>query len=115
MTLTTDSYTSDPLADRVARLCCLHFENVLIKKGKPQKNKEWTIIAAIVVHDLVTDSLRLVSMGTGSKCIGQGKMSATGDVLHDSHAEIMARRGFVRYLYHCVEQVYTSAAHDILK
>lgn len=35
-------------ADKLARLCCGHF-NKLIKKGKPQIDGEWTLLAAIVL------------------------------------------------------------------
>ncbi|XP_015283702.1 PREDICTED: tRNA-specific adenosine deaminase 1 [Gekko japonicus] len=39
-------------------------------------------------------------MGTGTKCIGQSNMRKTGDVLNDSHAEVVAKRSFQRYLLH---------------
>ena len=98
-------------ADIVASLCYKHFSK-LPKKGKPQHGKEWTILAAIVVQ-MNGQSLRVVSLGTGSKCIGQGKLSAAGDLLNDSHAEISARRGFLRYLYHQLNNIYTGKASDI--
>lgn len=35
-------------------------------------------------------------MGTGSKCIGQKGMRESGDILFDSHAEVIAKRAFQR-------------------
>ncbi|OCF34267.1 hypothetical protein I316_04220 [Kwoniella heveanensis BCC8398] len=39
-----------------------------------------------------------VSLGTGVKCLPYSKLSVHGDTVHDCHAEIIARRGFVRWL-----------------
>ena len=113
----SESYYVSP--DEIANLCYKHFNDTLAKKGKPQKNKEWTMVAAIVLRDQSPSDNRkslhrVVSMGTGSKCIGQSKMSSNGDILHDSHAEIMARRGFIRYLYHHIQQVYSGIEDDLL-
>lgn len=47
-------------------------------------------------------------MGTGTKCIGQSKMSREGDALNDSHAEVVAKRSFQRYLLH---QLSLAASH----
>jgi tRNA-specific adenosine deaminase 1 len=48
-----------------------------------------------------TQQCFVVSLATGTKCIGNGlekEKSSTGNLLHDSHAEVLARRGFIVYI-----------------
>ncbi|KAI9207050.1 adenosine deaminase/editase [Polychytrium aggregatum] len=40
-----------------------------------------------------------VAVGTGLKCLGNSELSPDGDVLFDSHAEVVCRRHFLTYLY----------------
>ncbi|XP_010607789.1 tRNA-specific adenosine deaminase 1 isoform X1 [Fukomys damarensis] len=99
-------------ADEIAQLCYEHYRIRLPKQGKPEPNREWTLLAAVVKIQSPPDrgcdtsdkpvrvTKEVVSMGTGTKCIGQSKMRKSGDVLNDSHAEVIARRSFQRYLFH---------------
>ncbi|KAM4572993.1 tRNA-specific adenosine deaminase 1 [Odontesthes bonariensis] len=88
-------------ADEVAKLCYERFSQ-LPRRGKPEPGREWTLLAAVVKITRCESSgsveKEVVSMGTGTKCIGQSAMSPKGDVLNDSHAEVIARRGCTRYL-----------------
>jgi len=43
-------------------------------------------------------SVKVVAMGTGSKCIGHSQICCQGGVINDSHAEVIARRSFLRYI-----------------
>ncbi|XP_067091503.1 tRNA-specific adenosine deaminase 1 [Osmerus mordax] len=87
--------------DEIALLCYDHF-NALPKRGKPDPGREWTLLAAVVKVTVSpchsTAKKEVVSLGTGTKCIGRSAMRSEGDVLNDSHAEVIARRGCVRYL-----------------
>lgn len=95
--------------DEIAQVCYDHFNHSLTKKGKPQSGREWTILAAVLIQIAAGNntSCYVASMGTGSKCVGQGKLSRNGDILHDSHAEVLARRAFLRFLYSNLNEVYS--------
>ncbi|BEJ07832.1 hypothetical protein CcaverHIS641_0411010 [Cutaneotrichosporon cavernicola] len=71
----------------------------LPKHGKPVVRdngvREWTVFASIIV---TTPSPVVASIGTGVKCLPANRLPPLGDTVHDSHAEVLARRGFVRYL-----------------
>ncbi|XP_037372069.2 tRNA-specific adenosine deaminase 1 isoform X2 [Talpa occidentalis] len=106
-------------ADEIAHLCYEHYGTRLPKQGKPGPNREWTLLAAVVKIQPAADQAcdypdqqvqvtkEVIAMGTGTKCIGQSKMRKSGDILNDSHAEVIARRSFQRYLLH---QLHLAAA-----
>lgn len=83
------------VANKVAELC-LSFYNKLPNAKRLLKSTEWTIYTAIVIER--DSKLEVVSCGTGTKCIGSMMLSENGDILNDSHAEVVCRRAFIRYL-----------------
>ncbi|XP_029464100.1 tRNA-specific adenosine deaminase 1 isoform X2 [Rhinatrema bivittatum] len=107
-------------ADEIADLCYKHYCTKLPKQGVPDPRREWTLLAAVVqVEAKLKEKCdpsqeqqhvikEVVAMGTGTKCIGQSKMSKIGDALNDSHAEVVAKRSFQRYLLH---QISLAASH----
>ncbi|XP_033626318.1 tRNA-specific adenosine deaminase 1-like isoform X2 [Asterias rubens] len=101
----------------VSNLCIKHYNDALPKKGKPQVNREWTLLAAVVQNSAAsmtaTDGLKVVAMATGSKCIGQNKMSKEGNIINDSHAEVLARRAFIRYLNEQLHFAYSDQRESI--
>ncbi|KAL3284444.1 hypothetical protein HHI36_018603 [Cryptolaemus montrouzieri] len=81
--------------EQVAQISLKIF-NSLPKTGKPNSN-EWTVLSCIVKEE--NCKFEAIALGTGSKCIGKSKMSSKGDILNDSHAEIICRRAFLLYLF----------------
>lgn len=59
--------------------------------------RQFTILAAFVLSDNA-GNLKVISVGTGSKCLPGVRLENGGHALHDSHAEVLARRGAVRWL-----------------
>ncbi|EDV32009.1 uncharacterized protein Dana_GF15620 [Drosophila ananassae] len=88
----------DPSVQDVATFCYNKYKS-LPKTGKPTSN-QWTVLAGIVESNLQTKSHEVVALGLGTKCIPHTKLCENGFILNDSHAEVLARRAFQRYLYH---------------
>jgi tRNA-specific adenosine deaminase 1 len=88
----------DDLSEEIA-LCCYNQFNLLSSRGKPSSN-EWTHLAAFVTVN-ENNKIDIISIGTGTKCLGGEKeeRGINGCLLHDSHAEIIARRSLIKFFY----------------
>ncbi|KAK3086062.1 hypothetical protein FSP39_012896 [Pinctada imbricata] len=107
--------TDQAFADAVASLCYNKYYQ-LPRKGKPQTGREWTLMAAVVQSRSIKGfyvyqyrdcekEMKVVAMGTGSKCLG--------DIVNDSHAEVIARRAFMLYMYEELTKAYKDSVSDI--
>ena len=90
--------SSDELAEAVARAVLAKYAE-LPKNGKPSPT-EWTILSGLAASRAAGggEEVAVVALATGSKCLGAGKLRPDGRALHDSHAEVLARRSFVHFL-----------------
>ncbi|XP_042280038.1 double-stranded RNA-specific adenosine deaminase [Thunnus maccoyii] len=57
----------------------------------------------------------VVSLGTGNRCVKGEELSLKGDTVNDCHAEIISRRGFVRFLYSELLKHYDGADDSIFE
>ncbi|KAG8751682.1 hypothetical protein FRC12_012309 [Ceratobasidium sp. 428] len=91
-------------ADNVAQLCIdeykrhPEFHPTARSNGVPQ----FTVLAAVVLvqeQEGKDPTTLCISLATGSKCLPANKLPKLGNALHDSHAEVLARRAAIRWLY----------------
>lgn len=68
------------------------------------------VLAGIVMtENLDLKTARVITVTTGTKCINGEYMSISGSSLNDSHAEIVARRCLMDFLYSQLE-LHTNAS-----
>ncbi|KAF8653600.1 hypothetical protein AX16_003844 [Volvariella volvacea WC 439] len=57
-------------------------------------------------HSLdLEDNFKIISLATGTKCLPMSKLPLRGEMVHDSHAEVLARRGAIRWFMEEVQRV----------
>ncbi|KAJ8290000.1 hypothetical protein GJAV_G00007590 [Gymnothorax javanicus] len=72
------------------------------------------ILATIVMKK--GDSLgTVVSLGTGNRCVKGEELSLKGNTVNDCHAEIISRRGFIRFLYSELMKHYAGTEESLFE
>ena len=94
---------ADEIADSI-----LSAYGLIGSRGKPSGD-EWTVLAGIVAER--AQSLQVISLATGNKCVGKSGLSLSGDVVNDSHAEVLSRRAFLKFLYAEIHHADGGATH----
>jgi tRNA-specific adenosine deaminase 1 len=69
-----------------------------------QQPGKHTVLASFALHDTRSGRVQLLSLGAGVKCLPASRLPIRGDALHDSHAEVIARRGAIRWLLEEVQR-----------
>lgn len=83
--------------DKIAQISHDFYNQVQASVDIPQPGRK--VIAAFVIEDVSTNQLKVVSVGSGTRCITGDHMSLEGLVVNDSHAEVIARRSLMRFFY----------------
>ncbi|XP_039695999.1 double-stranded RNA-specific editase 1 isoform X3 [Pteropus medius] len=98
------------LADAVARLVLDKFADLTDNFSSPHARRK---VLAGIVMTTGTDvkDAKVISVSTGTKCINGEYMSDRGLALNDCHAEIIARRSLLRFLYAQLE-LYLNSKDD---
>jgi double-stranded RNA-specific adenosine deaminase len=97
-----DRTSSCGFADEIARLSATKFEECCPTALRASYKQ--TVLAAILIHS-TKRGLQVASLGVGTKVLSIDRIvkdktpSGASELVRDCHAEVLAKRAFVRYLY----------------
>jgi double stranded RNA-specific editase B len=101
--ITSDSLPNDlpysrrDLADRIAACIQDKFNQLTGNDVRLQRRK---VLAGVVrTQNFDLETMEVICITTGTKCIGGDRLTLNGQSLNDCHAEIIARRCLIRYCY----------------
>lgn len=87
-------------ADQIARICLQQYNSFGTGGAKPRIRQdgryEWTILAGIVLS--INSEWHCIALATGVKALPFSHISKHGDLLQDSHAEVLVRRAARHWL-----------------
>ena len=85
-------------ADRVSTLTLDAYRQQCPEQLLKSYERQQTVLSSILVHDSIDDVLQVVSLGVGTKTLSLELIRDMKRV-RDMHAEVLARRGALLYLY----------------
>ena len=101
---------SQMLADRIGKLGEEKYNEVVSELSTAGVSLRKTLAAIVMMKGssgsgMVSDEVggEVIALGTGTKCITGDSISESGLAVNDCHAEVVARRAFLRFLYSQLE------------
>lgn len=91
------------LADKIAKLVCEKFSE--LTSGNPTLAKRKVLAGIVMTNENDLEDMKVISVATGTKCINGEHLSLQGQCINDCHAEIMARRCLLHFLFGQLEKL----------
>ncbi|XP_063002142.1 double-stranded RNA-specific adenosine deaminase isoform X2 [Elgaria multicarinata webbii] len=110
MAVTELPVSGSTLHDQIAMLSHQRFNTLTARIQHSLLGRK--ILAAIIMRKGQEGLGVVVSIGTGNRCVKGEELSLKGETVNDCHAEIISRRGFIRFLYNELMKFDPSAPED---
>ncbi|XP_049883238.1 double-stranded RNA-specific editase Adar isoform X2 [Pectinophora gossypiella] len=90
-------FQTQTLADHIGKLVNEKFNELM--KGDLVHSKRKVLAGIVMTVNNRTESAKVITVTTGTKCVSGEHMSVRGRAVNDCHAEVAARRCLQRHLY----------------
>ena len=99
-------------ADKITKLSHDHFQQAVLTVPTAMPGRK--VIACFILEDQSNGTLKVVSMGSGTRCVEGHKLSLEGQVVNDMHAEVIARRSLRRFFCSELHKFYGQNPDDTI-
>ena len=72
---------------------------------------QYTVLASFFLTCSETTNIKVISLGTGTKCLPANRLSPKGEIVNDSHAEVLARRSAVLWFLEEIQRICSVGAY----
>ena len=79
--------------------------------GFAPQHSQYTVLASFFLINSGTTDIKVISFGTGTKCLPANRLSAKGEIVNDSHAEVLARRSAVLWFLEEIQRICSVDAY----
>uniref|UniRef100_A0A915IDS0 tRNA-specific adenosine deaminase 1 n=1 Tax=Romanomermis culicivorax TaxID=13658 RepID=A0A915IDS0_ROMCU len=79
---------------------------------KSKLGEQWTHLAAICSFSVDRGEITLLCMATGTKCLGAKDIDHHGFRVNDSHAEVLCRRVFIKFLMDEIDKMLSQDDYE---
>ena len=76
----------------------------------PQHSQYTGLASFFLIRSGPTD-IKVISIGTGTKCLPANKLSPKGEIVNDSHAEVLARRNALLWFLEEIQRICSVDAY----
>ena len=85
------SHHSDSIYNHAAILKLLDVYSTSL--GFTPQHSQYTVLSSFfLTRSSTSTDVKVISFGTGTKCLPANRLSPKGEIVNDSHAEVLARR-----------------------
>ena len=73
--------------------------------GFTPQHSQYTVLASFFLTCSGTIDIKVISLGTGTKCLPANRLSPKGEIVNDSHAEVLARRSAILWFLEEIQRI----------